>query len=77
VNKQQRAEAEIANESSLATGLISLPSFRVVPNPQSSTRGHKEQGLAKSVVCQSCHARKPKRGGWSHPCPGDTRKFWG
>jgi hypothetical protein len=48
-----------------------------VTDPDDEKRGHVEQPLCKRVVCQSCHARKPKRGGWSESCPGDKRQFNG
>ena len=42
-----------------------------------TARGHTEQPLGSGIVCQTCLARKPKRGGWSLTCPGDTRPFMG
>jgi hypothetical protein len=40
-------------------------------------RGHREQRLGSGIVCLGCKARKPRRGGWGRPCPGDTRVFMG
>jgi ribosomal protein L40E len=42
-----------------------------------AARGHREQRLCSGIVCLECRARKPRRGGWSRPCPGDRRVFMG
>ena len=57
---------------------VACMGFTVRPsNPDSSSRGHAEQVLARSVVCRNCHKRKPKRGGWSQACEADDRLFMG
>jgi hypothetical protein len=40
-------------------------------------RGHREQRLCSGIVCLTCKARKPRRGGWSTVCSGDARAFMG
>lgn len=53
---------------------------KTLANPDSSTRGHNEQTLAKRIYCPACGKTKPKRGGWSEQCtpvPIEKRRMWG
>ena len=53
------------------------PPFVWPANVESSTRGHDEKRLSTNIAyCTKCGEKKPK-GGWSHACSGDRRRFNG
>jgi hypothetical protein len=56
---------------------VPTPPFAPKPNTDSSTRGHDDQRLGSGIVCLTCRARKPRKGGWDKNCDGDRRAFMG